>query len=189
MKFKNDNDFGVAFKSLMIFFAIVLVVGMLVDSTIRWTSRVAPPRIEIIFDDASCEGLKLEEEALSIMTPRYGFTEEEVWLLAQVMWGEYRFSTTNPDWDQINKVMMVIMNRVEAPGLYADTISEVIFQPGAFVVIPRALSIDPGQDFVNIVREWCYIFDWSEGFQPIPNYHFWFSADGRGGNITRGVYR
>ena len=122
--------------------------------------------------------------------PRYGFTEDDIYLMTVVLCGsknkagdgEYDIDYGNQDRnDQISLVLGVIMNRV-CSDLYPDTVSEVIWQRGQFVVMKRwskdALP-EVSEDSLYIVRQWCEAYDnYDPSVQTIPEDHLGFYGDG-----------
>jgi len=140
-----------------------------------------------------------DEEAIKL---RYGFDEDEIFLLAQLIAGdkdragdgEYDFT-----WDilngkpadryEIGKILCVVMNRVKSD-IYPDTVAEVLMQKGQFVVFPRNLKADPHPLAIDEIRDWCGMYDiWDEGAQVIPEDHLFFSAGPGLTNTTRARYR
>lgn len=128
-------------------------------------------------------------------TSYYDFSDSEVILLSQLLCGqggeygdgEYDFEGQSvPNREEIDKVLYVVMNRVMADGFYSDNVCDVVTQTGAFTVFPKNLNSVPSEDVVRVVREWCDNYSDS---QPIPKDHYWFSANGKGGNSTRNHWR
>lgn len=144
----------------------------------------------------------LDEPVVQTWTPEpiYNFSEDEIFLLAQLLCGqagkdgdgEYDFETQiatgNIEWSEINKVLEVVMNRVLTPGVYADNVKDVVLQPGAFVVMPKNLNTTPSIEVIETVRYWTDAFNSPEYVPSIPDDHYWFSGS-RGGNITRDSWR
>lgn len=122
--------------------------------------------------------------------PRYGFTEDDIYLMTVVLCGskntagdgEYDIDYGNQDRnDQISLVLGVIMNRVRSD-LYPDTVSEVIWQRGQFVVMKRwsKNALPEVSDIsLEIVRQWCEAYDnYDPSAQTIPEDHLGFYGDG-----------
>lgn len=146
------------------------------------------------------ETLESDQQSVGTMAfvsePVYAFTDDEIYLMAQLLCGqagkdgdgEYDFETQitkgEINWPEINKVLEVVMNRVLTPGIYADNVTDVIMQPGAFEVMPRNASRTPSPEVVATVKYWCDSFNSPEYVPSIPSDHYWFSGS-RGGNITR----
>ena len=130
--------------------------------------------------------------------PRYGFTGDEVYLLAQMLCGdqsvngdgEYDFvwSALYSDeirYDQISLVLCVVMNRVRSEQ-YPDNVTDVLLQEGQFAVFPANLDTTPHAVAIEKVQEWCDAYDrWDLGVQNIPKDHLYFSAGPNLTNISR----
>jgi hypothetical protein len=136
----------------------------------------------------------LEEESTHKLV--YDFSDEEIVLLSQLLCGEsgkdgdgeYDFETQiakgDINWPEVNKVLEVVMNRTLTPGIYADNVTDVVLQPGAFSVFPKNLDTKPSPEVIEAVRYWCDAFNSPEYVPSIPDDHYWFSGS-RGGNVTR----
>ena len=121
--------------------------------------------------------------------PRYGFTEEEIYLMAVLLCGskdvdgdgEYDFDYGNDGrYDQISLVLCVVMNRVRSD-VYPDTVSEVIWQKGQFSPMPQWNKKLPQVSDISLQRvtEWCKAYDAHDmGVQSIPEDHLYFSGNG-----------
>ena len=136
--------------------------------------------------------------------PRYGFTDDDVYILAQLLCGdkdtdgdgEYDFAGAELydvayelNYSQISLVLCVVMNRVRSD-CYADTVEEVVLQPGQFVVFPKNLSANPSDLAIEKVREWCEAYDrWDPCIQSIPENHLYFSSSGKLTNVSRMTWR
>lgn len=131
------------------------------------------------------------------VAPRYGFTDDEVYLLAQLLCGsatidgdgEYDFvwATKYEDetnYAEISKVLCVVMNRVRSDQ-FPDTVSDVVMQKGQFAVMPQNASKVPDQIAIDVVQEWCDAYDaYDLGAQSIPETHLYFTGNGTT-NTTR----
>lgn len=130
---------------------------------------------------------------------RYGFTDEEVYLLAQLLCGsskvdgdgEYDFVYTAkyfPDklnYCEISKVLCVVMNRVRSEQ-FPNTVSEVVLQKGQFSPMPKNAKKTPDDIAIQKVQEWCDAYDnWDTGVQTVPEDHLYFSAGPNLTNVTR----
>ena len=177
------------FGVLIMGFCIGLATGMLL---------VKP---EIIYKEAPVQKVVSETVAIAQVEPYtpepvYSFSDDEIYLLAQLLCGqagtdgdgEYDFETQiakgTLNWSEINKVLEVVMNRVLTPGIYADNVTDVVLQPGAFSVMPKNASKTPSPEVVNTIRYWCDAFNSPEYVPSVPKDHYWFYGS-RGGNITR----
>lgn len=134
-----------------------------------------------------------------VVEPRYGFTDEEVYLLAQLLCGsskidgdgEYDFVYTAkyfPDklnHCEISKVLCVVMNRVRSEQ-FPNTVSEVVLQKGQFSPMPKNAKKTPDDIAIQKVQEWCDAYDnWDTGVQNVPEDHLYFSAGPNLTNVTR----
>ena len=154
---------------------------------------------ELVNDDESLETMLESEE--DIISPRYGFTEEDIYLLSQLIAGdknkigdgEYDFTWAIQhgfefDFIEIYKVLCVVMNRVRSKD-FPSTVSEVILQRGQFAVIPRNLKTDPDPLVITEIRAWCEKYDGWWNMQIIPEDHLYFEAGPHNGNITSTTWR
>lgn len=136
--------------------------------------------------------------------PRYGFTDEEVYLLAQLLCGsadydgdgEYDFvwdAVVGNDirYDQISLVLCVVMNRVRSDERYfPDTVIEVVMQKRQFAVMPRNANKTPHEMAIKYVKEWCDAYDrWDGGVQSIPEDHLYFTEGPNLTNISSTTWR
>ena len=134
-----------------------------------------------------------------VVEPRYGFTDEEVYLLAQLLCGsskvdgdgEYDFVYTAkyfPDklnYCEISKVLCVVMNRVRSEQ-FPNTVSEVVLQKGQFSPMPKNAKKTPDDIAIQKVQEWCDAYDnWDTGVQNVPEDHLYFSSGPNLTNVTR----
>jgi hypothetical protein len=145
--------------------------------------------------------LELKEEQNELIKtysePLYNFSDNEVYLLAQLLCGqegksgdgEYDFESQiesgQVNWTEVNKVLEVVMNRTLTPGIYSDNVTDVVLQPGAFSVFPKNLNTTPSPKVIEAVNYWCNCFNSSDYIRSTPENHFWFSAGSRGSNVTR----
>lgn len=137
-----------------------------------------------------------------IFEPRYGFTDEDVYLLTQLLCGdkdyhgdgEYDFDWSlqmgfDINYEEINKVLGVVMNRVRSDN-YPDTVKEVVLQPCQFIVFPKNLYSTPDEQAIEVVRQWCIDYDnWVYNKYTIPEDHLYFSAGPNLTNVTRAIWR
>jgi len=121
--------------------------------------------------------------------PRYGFTSDEMYLMAVLLTGskyksgdgEFDFDFgLDKEYDQISLVLSVVMNRVRSDR-YPNTVSKVIWQPGQFSPMPQWKEGLPEVSDISLKRviEWCKAYDaYDPGVQTIPEDHLYFSGDG-----------
>lgn len=130
--------------------------------------------------------------------PRYGFTDAEVYLLAQLLCGsakvsgdgEYDFvwngKVTN--YGEMCKVLCVVMNRVRSDS-FPNTVKEVVMQKGQFTGISKRLHMTPDELAVTTIKAWCDAYDLGDiGVQTIPEDHLYFGAGKNLTNVTRAKY-
>lgn len=118
---------------------------------------------------------------------RYGFSYNEIYLLAQLLCGdknvdgdgEYDFDFGNSErYDQISLVLSVVMNRVRSDE-FPDTVTDVVTAKRQFSVMPRNLNVEPSEIALLRVTEWCEAYDrWDGGVQSVPEDHLYFTGDG-----------
>ena len=125
----------------------------------------------------------------SAKPPRYGFTEDEIYLLAVLLSGskdvdgDGEFDIDygrDEEYDQITLVLCVVMNRVRSDK-WPNTVSEVLWQDGQFTAMLQWLDQLPEVSDISIkrVKEWCNAYDtYDIGAQGIPEYHLFFTGDG-----------
>lgn len=133
-----------------------------------------------------------------VIEPRYGFTDDEVYLLAQLLCGsssidgdgEYDFVWTakydpdNINYCEISKVLCVVMNRVRSEQ-FPNTVSEVVLQKGQFSPMPKNAKKTPDDLAIQKVQEWCDAYDnWDTGVQNVPEDHLYFHAGPHLTNVT-----
>lgn len=126
---------------------------------------------------------------------RYGFTEDDIYILAQLLCGdknrdgdgEYDIDFQHPDkinYYEVSKVLCVIMNR-QRDGRFPNTVKEVVLAKNQFSVFPKNLKCVPSERALQAVRDWCDAYDrFDEGTQVVPENHVFFSGNGYI-NITR----
>lgn len=122
--------------------------------------------------------------------PRYGFTDDEIYLLAVLLSGskyvdgdgEYDIDYGNDErYDQISLVLCVVMNRVRDER-FPSTVSEVVWAEGQFSLMPNWIKSLPEVSDISLQRvtEWCTAYDGNDdGVQSVPEDHVYFSGDGR----------
>lgn len=136
----------------------------------------------------------LYEEEIEL---RYGFTDEDIYILAQVLSGdksvdgdgEYDIDYQKEiNYYEVGKVLGVIMNRVRSKD-FPNTVTDVVTQKGQFSVIPRNLKSEPSDITLQTVREWCTAYDDCINLvQVIQENHLFFTGDGKI-NITRAKHK
>jgi len=125
--------------------------------------------------------------------PRYGFTNAEIKLLAQLLCGdankdgdgEYDLDFRKyVNYNEVSKVLDVVMNRVRS-NRFPNTVVDVVLADGQFVVFPKNLNTQPSALAIKVVGDWCRAYDsFDPGVQVIPESHLFFTGDG----ITNTTY-
>lgn len=117
---------------------------------------------------------------------RYGFTDEDIYLLAQLLCGskgydgdgEYDIDFEDDiNYHEVSKVLTVVMNRVRS-NRFPSTVREVVLQEGQFSPMPENLKTEPSDVALRTVREWCECYDLGINFvQAVPETHLFFRGD------------
>ena len=156
-------------------------------------------KLELLCLESDRNWILYRKTLYSLKEPCYGFTEEEVYLLAQLVAGdkdrsgdgEYDFTWAvlndiEPNYYEIYKVLNVVMNRVSHKELWPDTVKEVVLAPGQFSVMPRNLSADPHHLVIGVIQDWCDRYDdGDQEIKVIPEDHYFFRAGPNLTNVTR----
>ncbi len=151
------------------------------------------PTLLVIEEDIQEEPIPIDEE----VQLRYGFTDDEIYLLAQVLSGdgdvdgdgEYDIDFQDEiNYYEVGKVLGVIMNRVRSDD-FPNTVMDVVTQKGQFSVIPRNLTREPSDISLQTVKEWCTAYDnYINLVQVVPKNHLFFTGDGKI-NTTRAKHK
>ncbi len=180
----------IIFWVLLIFNTVMLAKGL--NPEPQTITVIYPDPIIIRIEYAAKEPVReyaLEEIAIPEIEPRYGFTDDEVYLMAVLLSGskyvdgdgEYDVDFHNQDnQQQISLVLNVVMNRVNSDQ-FPDTISEVIWAPGQFSPMPKWVNNLPevGDISLQKVREWCNAYDtYDPEAQVVPDNHLYFYGNG-----------
>ena len=146
---------------------------------------VAPISVTQFIDQATMTPITSIPE----LDPRYGFTEDEIKVLAILLCGskdvdgdgEYDIDFGNDErYDQISLVLCVVMNRVRNDH-FPNTVTEVVYQPNQFAPMKQWKDCSPEVSEIALqrVREWCNAYDcWDSEIQSIPEDHLYFTGDG-----------
>lgn len=139
------------------------------------------------------EEIPLEKE------PVFGFTDNDIYLLAQLLAGnegvhgdgeydfEWQLLYQEPNDEQISLVLEVVMNRINDPQ-WGDTVASVILEPYQFSVFPDNNDSKPSPLVIDYISEWCESYDAGELVRTIPEDHVYFTGDGTN-NHSRSVWR
>lgn len=153
---------------------------------------------ETSFDDVldayTCEVTEIED---TLQEPRYNFTEDDIYLLAQLLCGsgekdgdgEYDIDfQKNVNYIEAYKVLNVVINRVNSDQ-FPDNIYDVVMQKNQFSVMPRNSEKTPSEKAIQVVTEWCEKYNNHDPeAQVIPEDHLYFTGNGVI-NKTRPNYR
>ena len=187
-------------KRRFLFFIVLMFLLITNLFTLHKLNRIEAAFVEVLKETQVVEVVEVvdePEEIVPIQEPRYGFTDEEIYLLAQLLGGckdidgdgEYDIDfKTNIDYVEVGKVLGVVMNRVRSDE-FPNTVEDVVLQRNQFSVMPRNASAVPSAVGIKVVRDWCEGYDlYYESVQVIPENHLYFEGNGRI-NITRKNYR
>jgi hypothetical protein len=126
---------------------------------------------------------------------RYGFTEDEIYLLAQLLCGDENTSgdgeydidfadQSDINYYEVSKVLCVVMNRVR-DDRFPNTVEDVVLANNQFAVMPKNLKATPSEMALTVVEDWCKAYDeFDVGIQCVPENHVFFTGNGVS-NITR----
>lgn len=201
----------VALLVIVIFTAMGVFIGTKIDnnppvvivepppiSTPDPTEEPAPTPGDISTPDPSEEPITSTPEPTSepIADPVYGFKQQEIFLMAQLLCGdknrdgdgEYDIDFGNDDrYDQISLVLCVVMNRVN-DDRFPDTVEDVIWQNNGttyqFSVMQQWDDFNKVCQLSDIaiqrVTEWCDAYDRGDpSAQSIPTDHVKFAGNGK----------
>lgn len=178
----------IIFWILLVFNTVILVKGL--NPEPQTVTVIYPDPIIIRIEYVPKEPEKeFTLEEMPEIEPRYGFTDDEVYLMAVLLSGskyvdgdgEYDIDFHNQDnYEQIALVLNVVMNRVNSDK-FPDTVEEVIWAPGQFSPMKKWVNGLPEVSDISlkIVKEWCRSYDTYEPeSQTIPENHLYFSGNG-----------
>jgi len=136
--------------------------------------------------------------------PRFGFTDQDVFLLAQLLsgqegihgHGEYCFEWnlkngrfSDKDWYEMSKVLTVVYNRLRHSE-FPNDVRGVLLQRNQFSVFPRNERTIPYIGVVNKVLEWTILLDsWDDTVLTHGPEYLFFRAGPGLTNIVRKNYR
>jgi len=128
-----------------------------------------------------------------IKPPRYGFTDAEIYLLAQLLSGskdkdgdgEYDIDFRKTvNYTEVYKVLDVVMNRV-CSSKFPDTVTDVVMAKWQFSVMPANSHKTPSDRSLQVVQKWCEAYDsYDSSVQVVPASHLYFTGNGTI-NVTR----
>lgn len=160
--------------------------------TNRYT--ITPTTVQIVQPTPSVEPVEPIEPTPEV-EPRYGFTEDEIYLLAQLLCGDENTSgdgeydidfvdQSDINYYEVSKVLCVVMNRVR-DDRFPNTVEDVVLAKNQFAVMPKNLKATPSEMALTVVEDWCKAYDeFDVGTQCVPENHVFFTGNGVS-NITR----
>ena len=117
------------------------------DKTVSITKPKLPIYVRVAgIDDVMLEDVAVMEDEYQPV-PVSGYTEDELYLAAQMVWHEARGQGVN-GWIGVTEVLKNRLNSDRFP----NTIGEVIYQPGQFAGNSEITSMAPSEDEIAIVR-------------------------------------
>ncbi len=179
--------FGVLFMVIFLTYGLWPRDG---HGSIRQDS-VSPSEAQIVQPIPPIEPIEPTPE----VEPRYGFTEDEIYLLAQLLCGDENISgdgeydidfvdQSDINYYEVSKVLCVVMNRVR-DDRFPNTVEDVVLANNQFVVMPKNLEATPSKMALTVVEDWCKAYDeFDVGIQCVPENHVFFTGNGVS-NITR----
>ena len=165
---------------------------ILVFVLLFWPREIPEPEVivktEIVYVYVYNES-DLPEEFISENQPRYGFTDDDIYLMTVLLCGsekvagdgEYDIDFGNKDnHDQISLVLSVVMNRVMSDK-FPNTVEEVIWARGQFTPMTKWKNGLPkvNPESYEIVKNWCEAYDNHDlSIISIPEDHLYFTGNG-----------
>ena len=155
---------------------------------------ITPTTVQIVQPTPLIESIESIEPTPEV-EPRYGFTEDEIYLLAQLLCGDENISgdgeydidfvdQSDINYYEVSKVLCVVMNRVR-DDRFPSTVEDVVLAKNQFAVMPKNLKATPSEMALTIVEGWCKAYDeFDVGTQCVPENHVFFTGNGVS-NITR----
>jgi len=180
--------------SISFIFSRLTLMTIITNMSLGWfTIKLPEPPINTVSYEVIEEQI-VEPEP----NPIYGFTEDDIYLLAQLLCGdknrdgdgEYDFDfslTMYENYQQISLVLCVIMNRVMDPRfpnnvydvIWAYNSSKDIYQFSVMRQWANGRVCQPSELALTRVREWCDAYDRGDpGAQTIPTNHVYFTGNG-----------
>lgn len=186
----------VVFMCVLVFLSCELSANRIDSQKKNLAAETSPPIVTATPIAPTPSPTQTSAEEPSEPEPRYDFTEDEVYLLAQLLCGsgskdgdgEYDIDfQTEINYCEVAKVLCVVMNRVRSDS-FPNTVTDVVMQKGQFSVMPRNAQRTPSDIAIQTVQEWCDAYDrFDGGAQNIPEDHLYFTGNGVT-NTTRAKY-
>lgn len=185
--FFKDHDALLA----SIIWGMVLLIVVFVENQPKEPEVIIKTEYIYIYEEANLpEELIIEEpEIIPEIPSKYGFTDSDIYLMTVLLCGsgatdgdgEYDIDFDNQDnHEQISLVLSVVMNRVMSDK-FQNTVSDVIWAPGQFVLMPRWANGMPkvSEESYQIVKKWCEAYDSHDmSVMSIPENHLYFAGNG-----------
>lgn len=186
----------VVFMCVLVFVSCALSANRVDSQKKNLIAEASPPVVSTTPITPTPSPTQASAEEPAEPEPRYGFTEDEVYLLAQLLCGsgnkdgdgEYDIDfKTEINYCEVAKVLCVVMNRVRSDS-FPNTVTDVVMQKGQFSVMPLNAQKTPSDIAIQTVQEWCDAYDrFDGGVQNIPEDHLYFTGNGVT-NTTRAKY-
>lgn len=190
-----------AIAVLLIFlgFALLYVIECMMNPIVADQIETPIPTTNQPSMDIEPTYSRSKPETLVITEPpmRYGFSESEIYLLAQLLCGDesidgdgefdfvWQYEHDRPYKDEMSKVLCVVMNR-QRSDIYPDTVTDVVMQSEQFTPMPENSHTSPSDIAIQEVRKWCEAYDYYDpDCQIVPEDHLYFRAGPDLTNITR----
>lgn len=177
----------VVFMCVLVFLSCVPSASRSNSQKKNLTAETPPPIVSIMPIIPTPSPTQTSAKEPAEPEPRYGFTEDEVYLLAQLLCGsgskdgdgEYDIDfKTEINYCEVAKVLCVVMNRVRSDS-FSNTVTDVVMQKGQFSVMPSNAQRVPSDIAIQTVQEWCDAYDrFDGGAQNIPEDHLYFTGNG-----------
>ena len=177
----------VMFMCVLVFLSCALSANRSDSQKKNLTPETSPPIASTMPITPTPSPTQTSAEEPAEPEPRYGFTEDEVYLLAQLLCGsgckdgdgEYDIDfKTEINYCEVAKVLCVVMNRVRSDS-FPNTVTDVVMQKGQFSAMPRNAKRTPSDIAIQTVQEWCDAYDrFDGGAQNIPEDHLYFTGNG-----------
>lgn len=173
--------------AMLFWFLIGCVIGRIICFNIDNSEKLIPTSNTTIISETIAPTPIPTPTPIEKPNLRYGFTDADIYLLAQLLCGD-KDKSGDGEYDidfkkdinyyEVAKVLNVVMNRVRSDK-FPNTVREVVLQKGQFSVMPRNLKKKPSDTALSVVREWCNLYDMHfASVQIIPKNHLYFSGDG-----------
>lgn len=155
------------FLTCVLVLFVFLYTYIKIEWTTKYTESIPPMQLAQSSDPLPLTHIEL---------PQYNFTEEEVTVLAKLLWGEARGVKSD---EEKKKVVWTVLNRVDSEYAYYPTdIVSVVTQANQFTGYRASNPVE--EEFVEIAKE--VLYEWyieKDGYENIDRnldadiYHFY----------------